>query len=106
MRADSLADALDGQLPLTARREGLTITITEFSQDGNAVTVEGSISRDGVELPISWPCIVVNPPLLVEDPQGDVERTFEDAATGEVTTLRFRVDPLECLLSTLVGVAS
>jgi hypothetical protein len=102
-RADALASEIT--VPFTVQRDELIITVDSFAQDGNTVTVTGDIVRDGQSIPISWPCIIVNPPTLVEDPNGEIERTYEDATTGEVTIRRLRLDPVECLIRTLIDVA-
>jgi hypothetical protein len=38
------------------------------------------------------PVRVVNPPILVPDPGGDIERTFEDPITHVVTSVFYRED--------------
>lgn len=50
--------------------------------------------------------VIINPPILVSDPQGDEVRTIRNTFTGETFERRFRVDPKAALLETLAHTVS
>jgi hypothetical protein len=89
----AILDALAGQVPFTIQPVGYVITVTAMSEvDGNLVsTLEAT--RLGVPVVLSNPFIYVNPPLMIEDPQGDVTRSFTDR-NGVVHTVNYREAPL------------
>lgn len=45
--------------------------------------------------------VIVNPPLLVLDPNGDISKPVVDRITGKVTQVKYRVDIVESLISVL-----
>ena len=45
--------------------------------------------------------IIINPPILVPDENGDIERTTTDSLTGQTWTFTYREDPQEALLQSL-----
>lgn len=112
IRAQSIADAVarGGTRVITRGRWRLTIT-----SDPSAVQRKGSwcaeltvrVERDGRDVtPADLnPVRIVNPPLLVPDPAGDVvvEERSTDRRTGveTVETVRYREDPAAALLVVL-----
>ena len=42
--------------------------------------------------------VIVNPPILIDDPNGDIVRTWTDIDTGELKTRKLREDSQEALL--------
>jgi len=49
---------------------------------------------------------IYSPPILVDDPNGDVVREWKDERTGEHREIRLREDPVEALKQTLLRVVS
>lgn len=112
IRAQAIADAVarGGTRVITRGRWRLTIT-----SDPSAVQRKGSwcaeltvrVERDGRDVtPADLnPVRIVNPPLLVPDPAGDVvvEERSTDRRTGveTVETVRYREDPAAALLVVL-----
>jgi hypothetical protein len=45
--------------------------------------------------------IIINPPILVPDEDGSIERTTTDSRTGQTWTFTYREDPQEALLQSL-----
>lgn len=50
--------------------------------------------------------IFINPPVMVDDPKGNVVREWADAATGELKKRTLREDPLEAILQSLTHTIS
>lgn len=55
----------------------LTVTYTITSREAGKVTLDGTVTRGGATVPISWPVIVVNPPVMATAEDGSL---VEDAA--------------------------
>lgn len=50
----------------------LTVTYTITSREPGKVTLDGTVTRNGEVVPISWPIIVVNPPGLAVGDDGEL----------------------------------
>jgi hypothetical protein len=89
----AILDALAGQVPFTLNPVGYSITVTAMEEvDGNLVsTMEAT--RQGVPVVLNNPFVYVNPPLMIEDPQGDVIRTWTDR-NGVEHSINYREAPL------------
>lgn len=68
------------------------------------VVVTGEVTRDGEPVAIDWPVIIVNPPELVLDPDGDVPVARVDPVLGEVIVMHRR-DPDEAIRQTIRDLA-
>jgi len=49
---------------------------------------------------------IFNPPVLVDDPNGDIEREVQDAGTGKIHVFHYREDPKRALEETLAHIIS
>ena len=47
--------------------------------EANGVIVTGQVTHDGVEVPIDWPVVIVNPPALVPDGLGGFREDPDEA---------------------------
>jgi hypothetical protein len=98
--------ALTGQVGRSVTRtiKGVVWTLTLTSAPTfylGAVTFSVRVARAGVDVTPKDlnPIRVVNPPILVDDPAGDIVRTSTDPTTGVVTTRRLREDLPAALLA-------
>ncbi len=92
----------------TINRGRYTLAILRASIDAGVVEVFARAYRDGAQLGFGPDgtvdverFVIVNPPLLVPDPAGDIVRMQRDWSTGEMVESRYRVDVAEALLSVL-----
>ena len=69
-----------------------------------SVTVKRTTTGKIVTPPLLNPIRIFNPPILVDDPAGDIVRTWTDE-DGIVRTRRMREDLVACILATLRDLA-
>ena len=81
---------------LSAKR-AVTIETLRAVPEDDYLEIVISWTKDGVPRPFSNPWRIVNPPLLVPDPAGDVEIPSQDI-DGNPQVERFREDPLAVLV--------
>jgi hypothetical protein len=96
LRARAWRDALD-QLPHSWQRTRnghvWEVTITDATRADGAITLHGTITRDGIPVsgePPIFPITLVNPPLLTEDVNGSITRSVVvnvHPVTGVETTV-------------------
>lgn len=102
IKAAYLAERLAAlNLPRTVGPVTITAVTVKQIPGGWAVTIDGT----GGNRPSMWPWTVINPPLLVDDPAGTIVRTYTDP-NGNVTTRRFRLDPVAAIRQKLTQLAS
>lgn len=93
----------DGRLVLD-RGDGRVITLTSVKRGWTYIQVVVEWTLDGKPQPFENPLIIDNPPVLVVDDNGDIERVRRDRDTGEVISVRrFREDPLAALIEIVDG---
>ena len=82
-----------------------TLTITSLAMDGDNARVTVRVDDGGSDVtpPTLNPVIIVNPPILVPDANGDIERSSVDPRTGVETFVYYREDPRAALLSVLTS---
>jgi hypothetical protein len=90
----------------TYTEDGITIEIRSIEKIAGGVQLFARAWKGGNPLGLGpngtteWERFrIYNPPILVPDPEGNIERSSEDA--GITTTLRYKEDPLAALRSTL-----
>jgi hypothetical protein len=57
-----------------------------------ALWIDSGVGFELIDTSAINPVYVVNPPILVPDPSGDISRTFEDPHTHVVVTSKYRED--------------
>lgn len=80
-------------IEVTRGRNTYTATIAGAERVPGGVSIDLALARNGKAIPFNGPWVVINPPCMVEDPQGDIVRTIRDPKTKEVTERRYRIDP-------------
>jgi hypothetical protein len=92
---------------------GITIDILNVEKIEGGIQVFARASRNGKPLGFGEDGTVeierfriFNPPVLVSDPKGKIEREVEDAGTGEIHVFRYREDPKAALEETLAHTIS
>ena len=74
---DMLNDLIGDRVPFTVSRGQYTLVIDRVEVAGSMLTLWGSVTHAvRGEIPISWPVGIGNPPVLSEDPAGDVSVDF------------------------------
>lgn len=98
-RANGVVAAVrKGNFPFTFTRGRFEVEITSAGKWGNdGVEVFLNVKRDGKELNVDPHHVIINPPILFPDEDGDVEITDTQ---GKVR--RYREDPLACILEALI----
>lgn len=96
--ADAKAEAVHvAEKPQTVEiergRNTYALTIASVRRRSAGIVVDLSIARNGEEVPFNGPWVIINPPCMVEDPQGDIVRFIRGPKTKEVTERRYRIDP-------------
>lgn len=89
-------------------RQNYDIEIVEVKAIENGVEVFARAWKDGKQIGFGKDGTVdierfriINPPVLVDDPQGNIVREWTDELTGELHTRKLKEDPQEALLQVL-----
>ena len=110
VKAQAMA-VLSDMVGKSVARGAFTITLASLSlhprQDLLVFTLKVTRTSNGKDVtPADLnPIRVYNPPILVDDPAGDIVQTSTDPVTQEVTTRRLREDLRACLLDIVRGIA-
>jgi hypothetical protein len=98
-RAQIMCDAL---VPLLPHAVG-GLVVESARADGNLLVLTGrGVIDDPDTEDDSWTWRIVNPPLLVPDDSGEVERTSIDE-NGQATVIRYRCDPFAAFIEIVQG---
>jgi len=58
-----------------------------------ALWIDSGVGWELIDISAANPFYFRNPPILVPDAGGDIERTFTDPITGTVSSVFYREDP-------------
>jgi hypothetical protein len=58
-----------------------------------ALWIDSGVGWELIDISAANPFYFKNPPILILDPGGDIERTFTDPITGTVSSVFYREDP-------------
>jgi len=89
--------SVDLDVPTLLESRGVEIKKCAF--DFRGIVEVHCVAKDFV---YDNPVYLVNPPMLVEDKDGDVEGVDEDAESGDPIILRYKEDPTQAMFDILV----
>ena len=94
----AMADMIGATIDRGAFR--VTLTSLDYLAADDVLRIRVRVNRisngNNVTPPLLNPILVIEPPILVDDPAGDIVRTWTDRA-GVVQTRRMREDLRECI---------
>lgn len=109
MKADAIVEKSKKGLVVV---DGLAIEIVNVEKIDGGVQVFAQAWKNGKPVGFGDGTVeierfrIFNPPILVDDPNGKIEREVQDAGTGETHVFRYREDPKRALEETLAHIIS
>ena len=86
-------------LPLDIETNKGILTIKSIEVSGKTLILSGyGVLSDPDTQDNSWTWHIGNPPILVEDPDGDLFKTYDSLDTEESVTIYYSQDPIAALI--------